>query len=223
MIQSAPYTVSRLVVTLAIAGLLMSRAASADDRALCLARVDARSMEACGRTIAAKQLAGKDMATIYVVRATIYRTNGDYTHAIEDLTHAIELLKNAASNEVVASAYVTRGSVYVLSGDLTKALSDYKEALSRDASNTQAAEGAKHIEAELAASKVAPGNSELHKEKERPSELSCCLAYYRGERSLEGWGPAQRCHINMQAQNTKNKFCIWLRQFYPSRYNALIH
>jgi uncharacterized caspase-like protein len=55
------------------------------------------------------------------------------------------------------------------------------------------------------------------------SELACCLAYYRGERSLEGWAPAQRCQVNMQNPATKNKFCTWLRQFYPSRYSALTH
>ncbi len=57
--------------------------------------------------------------------------------------------------------------------------------------------------------------------KRSASEWSCCLAYYQGERSLEGWAPPQRCRVNMQSAATHGKFCTWLRQFYPGRYAAL--
>lgn len=57
--------------------------------------------------------------------------------------------------------------------------------------------------------------------KKSVSELACCLAYYRGERSLEGWAPPERCRRNMQNPATKGKFCTWLKQFYPSRYSGL--
>jgi uncharacterized caspase-like protein len=57
--------------------------------------------------------------------------------------------------------------------------------------------------------------------KKLASEWSCCLAYYQGERSLEGWAPPQRCRVNMQNPATHGKFCTWLRQFYPGRYAAL--
>lgn len=70
--------------------------------------------------------------------------------------------------------------------------------------------------------RVEPTKPEPEKEQKKSmSELTCCLAYYRGERSLEGWGPAERCRRNMQHPATKGKFCIWLRQFYPSRYSGL--
>jgi hypothetical protein len=42
-------------------------------------------------------------------------------------------------------------------------------------------------------------------ENKSSSQLSCCLNYYRGERSLEGWGPAERCRRNMAA--TRADWC----------------
>ena len=44
---------------------------------------------------------------------------------------------------------------------------------------------------------------------ENRSQLSCCLAYYAGERSLEGWGPAERCRRNMAS--IKANWCGLLR------------
>ena len=47
------------------------------------------------------------------------------------------------------------------------------------------------------------------------SQLSCCLAYYAGERSLEGWGPAERCRRNMAS--IKMNWCGALRQWQARR------
>jgi hypothetical protein len=135
--------------------------ALAQDRDICLERDGARSIDACERTIAAGQLTGKDLATIYVVRATLFRSNGSYDRAIDDMTHAIELLTNTASNDIVASAYVTRASFYSLSGDLPKALADYQRALALDGANAQAAEGARNIQSQLASAKPATSKIEI--------------------------------------------------------------
>jgi tetratricopeptide (TPR) repeat protein len=131
-------------------------AAIAQDRNVCLERDGARSLDACGRIIVAGQLAGKDLATIYVVRATLFRSNGSYDRAIDDMTHAIELLTSTASSDIVASAYVTRASFYSLSGDLAKALADYQKAAALDQTNAQAADGVKNIQAQLTS--VAPNS-----------------------------------------------------------------
>lgn len=48
--------------------------------------------------------------------------------------------------------------------------------------------------------------------KEQRSQLSCCLSYYAGERSLEGWGPAERCRRNMAA--VKMDWCGALRKYH---------
>jgi tetratricopeptide (TPR) repeat protein len=134
---------------------VMPAGAFAQDRDVCLEREGTRSIEACNRVIASNQLAGKDLATIYVLRASIYRANKDYPRAIEDITRAIDLLTSTASKDVVASAYVTRASIYSLSGDQTKALTDYQQALALDATNAQAAQGARDLREQLVAS--APG------------------------------------------------------------------
>ncbi len=42
------------------------------------------------------------------------------------------------------------------------------------------------------------------------SQLSCCLRYYAGGRSLEGWGPAERCRRNMAS--IKMDWCAGVRQ-----------
>ena len=129
---------------------VLPKLATAADRDICVERDGGRSIEACSRIIASSQLAGKDLATIYVLRASIYRAGKDYPHAIEDITHAIELLKTTASNDVVASAYATRASIYSLDGDSVKALADYQQTLSLDATNAQAAEGVRSLQALLA-------------------------------------------------------------------------
>jgi len=139
----------RGLTVLAVLFVFCARAV-AQDRDICLERDGIRSIDACSRMIAAGQLAGKDLATIYVVRATIYRKDSDYSSAIEDITRAIELLKNGASNNIVASAYVTRGSIYSLSGDSAKALADYRQALALDAANSAAVEAIPKLQAQLA-------------------------------------------------------------------------
>jgi len=129
---------------------LSIHAAAADDHPTCLERDGERSIAACTRVIEAESLVGKDLATIYVVRATMYRSTGKYDLAIDDLTRAIDLLKSAAPNEVVASAFVTRGSVYALKGETAKAAADYRQALALDSANTQAAADLKNVENGLA-------------------------------------------------------------------------
>jgi hypothetical protein len=55
------------------------------------------------------------------------------------------------------------------------------------------------------APKAAPSPDARKDENRSSSQLSCCLNYYRGERSLEGWGPAERCRRNMAS--TKADWC----------------
>jgi tetratricopeptide (TPR) repeat protein len=217
----------RGAVVAIVALLGMSGEVAADDRAKCLERDGALSIEACSHVISTGELSGRELATIYVLRATIYRADQQYNLALQDLTRAIELLKASGPADVVSSAYITRASVYSLSNDLQNALADYRSAQAFDARNSQAAEGIKAMEAAIAATASKPESSsppsKPEDEKERiVSELACCLAYYRGEVSLEGWAPPQRCRVNMQNPVTKNKFCLWLRQYYPARYKALI-
>jgi hypothetical protein len=121
--------------------LAVCREAAADDRTKCLERDGPQSAEACSRVIATGELSGKDLATIYVLRATIYRTDQQYDRAVDDLTRAIELLTGLATNDVVASAYVTRASVHALKGDIASAAADYRHALTLDPTNTQAEAG----------------------------------------------------------------------------------
>jgi hypothetical protein len=61
--------------------------------------------------IAAGQLNGKDLATIYVLRASVYRAVQQYNLAIDDMSKAIDLLRGAVSNDTVASAYVRQEHV----------------------------------------------------------------------------------------------------------------
>lgn len=118
--------------------LMISTEAAAEDRDVCMERDGTRSIDACTRVIDKGQLGGKDLATIYVLRASTYRSNQQYDRAIEDMSRAIELLIGSTTNDVVASAYVTRGSIYSLKGDANKALDDYKQATELDATNSQA-------------------------------------------------------------------------------------
>lgn len=55
------------------------------------------------------------------------------------------------------------------------------------------------------AAKTGAAPDQRKDENRSSSQLSCCLNYYRGERSLEGWGPAERCRRNMAA--TKADWC----------------
>ncbi len=158
-----PNAAHRGLTVLAVLFVFCARAV-AQDRGICLERDGIRSIDACSRMIVAGQLTGKDLATIYVVRATIYRTNSDYSRAIEDITRAIELLKTGASNDIVASAYVTRGSIYSLSGDSAKALADYRQALALDAANTAAAEAIPKLQAQLARAPADKATTPEHSE-----------------------------------------------------------
>jgi tetratricopeptide (TPR) repeat protein len=217
--------VSRLILIVLLVALGCFSGARAQDRNACLQRDGDRSIQACSRIISAGQVTGKDLATIYVLRASEYRANQQYDLAIGDLTKAIGLLQNTEPPDVVASAYVTRASIYLLKGDTTEALADYRGALTMDSEKQQAIKGVAEIKASFAppvSTNASPSLSQQEPDNARRiSELACCLAYYRGEVSLEGWGPKQRCHTNMQDPQTKNKFCVWLRQFYPGRYSAL--
>jgi hypothetical protein len=147
MIFSVSRVFTLLFPVLAITG-LTSPAANADDRDVCLQRDGAQSIDSCGRIIATGQLTGKDLATIYVLRASAYRSSQLYDRAISDMTRAIDLLTATASKDVVASAYVTRAAIYALSGDPTNALTDYQQALAFDGTNTQAAEAVKSLQAQ---------------------------------------------------------------------------
>ncbi len=138
---------------------LSMHAAAANDHATCLERDGERSIAACTRVIEAGRLAGKDLATIYVLRATMYRSTGKYDLAIDDLTRAIDLLKSAAPSDIVASAFVTRGSVDALKGDMAKAVADYHQALALDSTNVQAAAGLKDTERALTETEPRPNNT----------------------------------------------------------------
>jgi hypothetical protein len=60
------------------------------------------------------------------------------------------------------------------------------------------------------------------RERTSPSASACCLQYYRGEQSLEGWGPSERCRRNLQGiPGFKENVCKYLQQSYPSRYSAI--
>lgn len=127
-----------------------SAAALAEDHDVCLERDGERSIEACTHVIETGALTGKDLATVRVVRATLYREMGNYNLAIQDLTRAIEIFKSFAAAEILAAALVTRGSVYALNGENSDARIDYRQALALDPTNTQAAEGLKNEERALA-------------------------------------------------------------------------
>lgn len=134
--------------------------ASAQDRTVCLQRNGQDSIEACSRVIASNELIGQELATVFVVRATLFRAAGAYDQAISDMTRSIELLKGTAPSSIVASAYTTRASFYALSGDLQKSLADYQQALGLDPTNAQAAEGAKNAQSQLAS--ISPGAPDAH-------------------------------------------------------------
>jgi hypothetical protein len=92
----------------------------------------------------------------------------------------------------------------------------------RLASLTPTNEAAKDVKG----GRAEPGASttpQVKKDEKRKSasEWSCCLAYYQGERSLEGRAPPERCRVNMQHPAARGMFCTWLRQSYPGRYAAL--
>lgn len=144
--------------------------ANAQDRDICAERDGARSVDACSRVIANGQLLGKDLATIYVLRASIYRSEQEYDRAVDDMSHAIDLLSNIATKDVVASAYVTRGSFYSLKGDTAKALADYQHALTLDSSNTQAADAAKNLQMQLTSALSQISNSSASNELAVPNQ-----------------------------------------------------
>jgi signal peptidase I len=139
----------RTLPIIALVLLAVPVGAFAQDRDICLARDGSKSIEACTRLIGAGQLTGRDLATIYVVRAAMFRGFRAYDRAIDDMTHAIEILKGSASNEIVASAYDTRASYYVLSSDTANALADYRKALTLDPINSQAKEEIGRLETEV--------------------------------------------------------------------------
>lgn len=165
-----------------------SAAALAEDHDVCLERDGERSIEACTRVIETGALTGKDLATIYVLRGSSYRTSQQYTLAIADLTRAIDLLKIGASNEVVASAYVTRASLYALAGDLSSALSDYRQAFVLDNTNERAAQGVQETSSTLSsaqpsatitapASRSQPSETDKNSASGYDSLVACCIAY----------------------------------------------
>ena len=139
-----------------LAALLVATAAfAAAEDDICAARQGDTSVAACSRLISSGKLAGTDLATIYVLRATTYRNSGDYSRAIADFTQAIELLQKSATPDVVAAAYVARASAHSLNGDLESALADYRKALGTDSGNGQAIDGVKFTESAIAESKRA--------------------------------------------------------------------
>jgi tetratricopeptide (TPR) repeat protein len=165
--------------------------AAAQDRDLCSQRDGARSIDACSRLIENGQLAGKDLATIYALRATIYRINRQYDQAIADITHAIALLKDTASNQILSAAYVMRGSIFSLKGDLQNAIDDYRNAVTLDSDNIQAAEAL--AQAQAAISSPPPAQRGQGGPKDHPDQsaaspndtnpyaslVACCIAYCR--------------------------------------------
>lgn len=70
------------------------------------------------------------------------------------------------------------------------------------------------LSTEPAKSEQGPAKDNKRKTESR-SQLSCCLAFYAGERSLEGWGPAERCRRNMAS--IKMNWCAGLRQWQARR------
>jgi len=201
---------------------------------MCAERAGAASIAACTRVISSGKLDRAGLAMTYALRGAAHRNGSEYELALADFTQTITLLEGTARPEVVASAYVTRAAVYALKGDVETALQDYRKALALDGKNAQAAEGIRQVEAALATPAVrappqsgepaqvaAPPPARPIEKKASPdprrkaqSNFACCLAYYRGEVSLEGWGPAERCRHNVKwAKN----FCSLLRQNYPDR------
>lgn len=61
---------------------------------------------------------------VYVARGNIYRTMGDYLHAIQDYSQALEI------NPDHAPAYYNRGLAYTLLEEMQNAVSDYQKAAS---------------------------------------------------------------------------------------------
>lgn len=161
---------ARPIVIVLLVALGFPSGARSQDRNVCLQRDGDRSIQACSRIILAGQVTGKDLATIYVLRASVYRSDQQYDRAIDDMTHAIDLLTNTASSDIIASAYATRASIYSLSGDPTKALADYEQALSHDPSNVQAANEAKGLRSQLASATAQASGSSSAKEMEAPDQ-----------------------------------------------------
>lgn len=121
----------------------------ANDEDICSGRQGDSSMAACTRLIDSGRLGARDKATIHVLRASIYRSEGNYDAAIADFTRAIRLLEGSAAGDVVASAYLTRANAYALKGDLHSARADYRKALELEPTNAQAAQELARIEASL--------------------------------------------------------------------------
>ena len=77
----------------------------------------------CTALIGSGTYAGRDLSTVFVIRATAYQRKGELDHAIEDYDRAIEYDPGGAT------AYYNRGVAYGRKADWDRAIQDYDQAI----------------------------------------------------------------------------------------------
>jgi hypothetical protein len=77
----------------------------------------------CTALIGSGSYAGRDLSTVYVIRATAYQRKGELGHAIQDYDRAIGLDPSGAT------AYYNRGVAYGRKADWDRAIQDYDQAI----------------------------------------------------------------------------------------------
>ena len=155
----------------------------------------------------------------YTRRAALFVTLNDTSHALEDLEQILKL------NPKNISALLRRGLIYEGKGSDKQAAADYSAALRTEPKNQAAKEGLQRLKratqdkAALNAPSAQSPTKNVTKARNEGASFeqnrACCLAYYRGERSVEGWGPSERCRRNIAS--IKADFCKLLKQSYPER------
>src|SRR5262249_3139145 len=126
----------RLTIRAAAAGALMIAAAlwcgslhaqTQQQVASCEAKgsppVDALVVGGCTALIQSGTYAGRDLSTVFIIRATAYQRKGDLDRAIQDYNQAIKLDQGSAI------AYYNRGVAYGAKRDWDRAVQDYDQAI----------------------------------------------------------------------------------------------
>jgi tetratricopeptide (TPR) repeat protein len=107
------------------------------NRANCSNGDNATTISACTAVIQSGQLAGPDLAVIYLNRGGSYYIEGHYAQAIADLNQAIAL-KPVLS--IAFYSYDARAHTYEKQGLTNQAIADYRTALKLASSDPTAAQ-----------------------------------------------------------------------------------
>ena len=152
------------------------------------------------------------LTVAYARRATTSIAVGDSARALADLE---EVIKREPKD---TSAFLRSALLYEQTNSYESATAKYNAALSIEPKNKAAREGLERLKratADKGAILTPPPALPVKKTTEPTSDhdrnRACCLAYYRGERSLEGWGPSERCRRNMASM--KANFCQLLKEY----------